>query len=168
MSEGLENASGSDPFAGLFAPLPSFEEEDVQRTTMELVHTAERQGSTFVSSMAEGFAEDWLTWGGVDVRAASGLVMKGIGLVQTMTSSPGAGHALAFGDGVFASWVASMGVKLGQQLATNEEEKKKKQTQPDQPATEGEIGGPIREVTLTPEPDYSEVPEPERFVRAGR
>jgi len=147
------------------SPLPNFDEEDIHRATMELVHTAERQGSTFASSVAEGFAEDWLTWGGVDVRSVGGVVIKGVGLVQTLAGGSGGGHTMAVGDGMFASWIASMGVKAGQKLAAKKVEKNKPESGP---ATEGEIGGPVREVTLTPEPDYSEVPKPSMFVSSRK
>src|SRR5690606_3970074 len=93
--------------------------EAMMETGTLVLHTAETQGSLFLSSMAEGYlGEDKLKLGSVDVRAPVGLLAQGYGLYQTMTGQKGAGsHVLALGNGVMGSWLASVGRNAGRTLA---------------------------------------------------
>ncbi len=128
--------------------------EAVAETGAKVVHTAETQGSLFLASLAEGFfGKEKLTVGGVDIRAPLGIAAQGFGLYEAV-SGKGGDHALALGNGVVGSWLASVGVSAGKTLA-------EKKNQPSNqapalpaapPAMRGEIAGPIREVLLTPEP----------------
>ena len=146
--------------------------EAMMETGTLVLHTAETQGSLFLSSMAEGYlGEEKLKIGSVDLRAPVGLLAQGYGLYQTMTGQKGAGaHVLAIGTGVMGSWLASVGRNAGQTLA----EKRAAPAQPQAPAQvpytpppvvlqgqhggqyllpEPALAGPVREVILTPDPD---------------
>ena len=124
--------------------------EAVAETGAKVIHTAETQGSLFLASLAEGFfGKEKLTVGGVDLRAPLGIAAQGFGLYEAV-SGKGGDHALALGNGVVGSWLASVGVAAGRTLA-------EKKNQPGAapatgPVLRGEIGAPLREVLLTPEP----------------
>lgn len=141
--------------------------EAMAETGAMVIHTAETQGSLFLASMAEGyFGSDKLKVGNVDLRAPVGLLAQGYGLYETMSGKGNAGgHALALGNGVFGSWLASVAVNAGQTLAEKRGQPQAPQPQPaaiPQPTTmqgqgvpmlpEPFIAGPVREVLLTPEP----------------
>ena len=144
--------------------------EAMVATGSKVVHTAETQGSLFLSSMAEGYlGEDKLKVGGVDVRAPVGLAAQGYGLYQTLSGTEGGDHALALGNGIFGSWLASVGREAGRTLAekrgvTPAAKPAVAQPQPSGPSLQGvpqvqvlpapqvTLSGPVREVLLTPEP----------------
>ena len=135
--------------------------EAMAETGAQVIHTAETQGSLFLASMAEGyFGSDKLKIGNVDLRAPVGLLAQGYGLYETMSGKGSAGgHALALGNGVFGSWLASVAVNAGKTLA-----EKRGAPQPTPavaaPSTlQGQhllpapaLQGQVREVLLTPEP----------------
>lgn len=139
-------------------------------TGTQVLHAAETQGSLFLSSLAEGYlGHDKLKVGGVDLRGPVGLAAAGYGLYETMTGGKAGGHALALGNGVLGSWLASVAVRAGQTLA----EKRSGAAPADSPALPGpvtltpsavqgllpppspmtdiDLQGPLREVLLTPE-----------------
>ena len=92
--------------------------EAMAATGAMVVHTAETQGSLFLASMAEGyFGTDKLKIGSVDLRAPVGLLAQGYGLYEAMSGKGGGGHALALGNGVMGSWLASVAVQAGRTLA---------------------------------------------------
>ncbi len=141
--------------------------EAMAETGAMVIHTAETQGSLFLASMAEGyFGSDKLKVGNVDLRAPVGLLAQGYGLYETMSGKGNAGgHALALGNGVFGSWLASVAVNAGKTLAEKRGQPQAPQPQPaviPQPTTmqgqgvpmlpEPFMAGPVREVLLTPEP----------------
>lgn len=141
--------------------------EAMAETGAMVIHTAETQGSLFLASMAEGyFGSEKLKIGNVDLRAPVGLLAQGYGLYETMSGKGNAGgHALALGNGVFGSWLASVAVNAGKTLAEKRGQPQAPQPQPaaiPQPTTmqgqgvpmlpEPFIAGPVREVLLTPEP----------------
>ena len=171
-------------------------QEAMMETGTLVLHTAETQGSLFLSSMAEGYlGEDKLKLGSVDLRAPVGLLAQGYGLYQTMTGQKGAGqHVLALGNGVMGSWLANVARNAGRTLA--EKRANNQAAGGGQPVvamqghhalpgptmllSEPGMAGPVREVLLTPEPvaagddDFGRRgrhrhPHPEgRFVRATR
>ena len=145
--------------------------EAMMETGTLVLHTAETQGSLFLSSMAEGYlGEDKLKLGSVDLRAPVGLLAQGYGLYQTMTGQKGAGqHVLALGNGVMGSWLANVARNAGRTLAekragyqpaANVQQPQVQLT----PAMHGALpgptllmpepglAGPVREVLLTPDP----------------
>jgi len=143
--------------------------EAMVETGSMVVHTAETQGSLFLSSMAEGyFGADKLKIGSVDVRAPIGLLAQGYGLYEAMSGKSAAGgHALALGNGVMGSWLASVAVSAGRTLAEKRGGGQPQATPQPQvssgtvvtPAIQGPtfipeplLQGPVREVLLTPEP----------------
>jgi hypothetical protein len=157
--------------------------EAMLETGTMVVHTAETQGSLFLASMAEGYlGPDKLKIGNVDVRAPLGLAAQGYGLYEAMTGGKAGGHALAIGNGVLGSFLASVAIKAGQTLA----EKRAKPAPPEpipQPTLiqgpanllpaaplmpEPELQGPMREVLLTPEADDIEGWPPPRRRRRRR
>jgi len=150
--------------------------ENLTKTGETVIHTAELQGSLFLASLAEGYlGDDKMKIGEVDVRAPVGLATQVFGLYQSVNGDKNSGHALAFGNGVLGSWIASVGVRAGKNLASRgkKEEKKEEVKDPNelaQPQEEAKLGGPIREVLLSPEPEVMDlIPDPEqprRFVRA--
>ena len=142
--------------------------EAMAETGAMVVHTAETQGSLFLASMAEGyFGADKLKVGSVDLRAPVGLLAQGYGLYETMSGKgSGGGHALALGNGVFGSWLASVAVNAGKTLAEKRGGPSQDQGAVPQP-TASLQGTPadvplladpalsldgLREVLLTPEP----------------
>jgi hypothetical protein len=145
-------------------------------TGKDVVHTAETHGSLFLASMAEGYlGGEKLKLGGVDVRAPVGLVAAGWGLYETMSGGKGGGHALALGNGVLGSWLASMAVSAGRTLADKRQGNSftapplltPSSLQGMLPAPDGlegmdldgiQLEGPMREVLLTPEADHIEGP----------
>lgn len=144
----------------------------------EVIQTAETQGTLFLACMAEGyFGEDKLTVG-VDVRPVVGTVATVFGLWDTLNGGKyGGKHFVAVGNGLIGSKIASVGLKAGRKLAepaaTTAVPAPTMQGAP-AAATPG-VGGPLREVQLTPEPQVSGMPTvqltPEtagdgRFVRA--
>ncbi|RME26725.1 MAG: hypothetical protein D6798_06100 [Deltaproteobacteria bacterium] len=144
--------------------------EAMAETGAMVVHTAETQGSLFLASMAEGyFGTDKLKIGSVDLRAPVGLLAQGYGLYEAMSGKGGGGHALALGNGVMGSWLASVAVQAGRTLAEKrggQPQGQATQAQPQvsaapvvTPAIQGPalipeplLQGPVREVLLTPEP----------------
>ncbi len=142
--------------------------EAMVETGTMVVHTAETQGSLFLASMAEGYlGEDKLKIGNVDVRAPLGLASTGYGLYEAMTGGKAGGHALAIGNGVLGSFLASVAIKAGQTLAEKRQAKAPEPVPAPAPTLiqgpsllpaaplmpEPEVQGPMREVLLTPEPD---------------
>ena len=163
----------------------------VAETGAKVVHTAETQGSLFLASMAEGyFGGDKLKLGGVDLRAPVALAAQGYGLYESMAGK-GGGHSLAIGNGLMGSWLASVAVKAGQKLRDKGSTPPPTGMQGELPAEPSsmqgdlpgvtptgvlpappeviaDLAGPVREVTLTPEPAVpSRTPKRDgRFVRA--
>ncbi len=152
----------------------------VAETGAKVVHTAETQGTLFLASMAEGyFGSEKLKVGGVDVRGPVAIVAQGYGLYESM-SGKGGGHSLAIGNGLMGSWLASVAVKAGQKLKDGKDSPPTPPTgmqgelpgvQPTGvlpspiPEVAADLAGPVREVTLTPEP----VPaSPRTSSRGGR
>jgi hypothetical protein len=91
--------------------------EAVVNTGTALMHSAETLGSLFLSSMAEGYVgPEKLKLGGVDLRAPTGLLAQGYGLYQILSGESGGAHALALGNGVTGSWLASVGQEAGRAL----------------------------------------------------
>ena len=147
----------------------------LKETGGAVLSTAETQGSLFLASMAEGYlGPDKIKVGAVDVRAPLAFVGVGYGLYEVMTGGAGGAHALALGNGLLGSWLASVGVQAGKTLAEKKAEGSGGATPPQvtttpQPSVQGELlppaqgalpapnlgddfGMPIREVKLTPEP----------------
>jgi hypothetical protein len=172
--------------------------EAMLETGTLVLHTAETQGSLFLSSMAEGFfGEDKLKVGAVDVRAPVGLLAQGYGLYQTMSGQRGAGaHVLALGNGVMGSWLANVARNAGKTLAEKRAGGQAGAPAPAPTATvtpttptivmqghpalpgpslfpEPMVTGPMREVLLTPaepvaEGDGEELGRRGRGPRGGR
>ncbi|MFH1465118.1 MAG: hypothetical protein ABIO70_12100 [Pseudomonadota bacterium] len=175
-----KNALGQavDKIAGLTRKAADSKEAVFETGTLVL-HTAENQGTLFLASMAEGyFGEEKLKVGGVDLRAPVAIAAQGYGLYETLTGKKGGGHALAIGNGLLGSWLASVAVKAGRTLR----EKRTAPAQGQQPQAQGQpqgqqpmlvmtptaqgvyqlegpnpipeqlLQGPVREVLLTPEP----------------
>jgi len=181
-----------DKIANLSKRAARSKEAMVETGTM-VVHTAETQGSLFLSSLAEGyFGADKLKIGSVDLRAPVGLLAQGYGLYEAMSGKAAmGGHALALGNGVVGSWLASVAVSAGKTLAD-----KRDGTPPDAPglpapvtitpsAVQGllpppdpfaqtDLQGPLREVLLTPEGgiegdfDYDDFEGPRRRMARRR
>jgi hypothetical protein len=153
--------------------------EAVLETGVLVLHTAETQGSLFLASLGEGyFGAEKMKVGGLDLRAPTGLLLSGYGLYETLSGGKGGGHALAIGNGVMGSWLASVGVNAGRTLAEKKGQPQVQQVQQPQPqviVTQGvpqphliagpsfipeqSLAGPAREVMLTPEPSARGVPE---------
>ena len=139
--------------------------ENVMEAGVLVLHTAETQGTLFLGSMAEGyFGGEKMKVGGLDVRAPAALLLEGYGLYETLSGHKGGGHALAIGNGLLGSWLASVALNAGRTLA---EKKGQPVAQPAVVVTQGvpashllagpqlvdvPVGGPMREVMLTPEP----------------
>ncbi len=129
--------------------------ETMVETGTLVMHTAETQGSLFLSSMAEGYlGEEKLKLGSVDVRAPIGLLAQGYGLYETMSGRRGSGaHVLALGNGIVGSWLASVARNAGQMLA----EKRSAAVPSPTVMVQGSLlpepllSGPVREVMLSPE-----------------
>ena len=150
--------------------------EAMTETATAVVHTAETTGSLFLASLAEGyFGAEKLKLGSVDLRAPAGIAAVGFGLYETMSGKNTGGHALAIGNGVLGSWLASVATNAGRTLA------EKRQGSPPEPALtlipalqglpEPELRGPLREVLLTPEHEALEgdwPPMPRRRRRGRR
>jgi hypothetical protein len=162
--------------------------ENVMEAGVLVLHTAETQGTLFLSSMAEGyFGGDKMKVGGLDVRAPAALLLEGYGLYETLSGNKGGGHALAIGNGLLGSWLASVAVNAGRTLAEKKgQPAAQPQPQPTVVVTQGvpathllegpgflpdaPLGGPVREVMLTPEPAARGVPDEAtegRFRRGG-
>ena len=155
--------------------------EAVMETGVLVLHTAENQGTLFLASMAEGyFGDEKLKVGGLDVRAPTAIVAQGYGLYETLSGRKGGGHALAIGNGLMGSWLASVAVRAGRTL--RERRVAPGQAQPQQaqvpvqpgagqpammmtPTTQGMyqlegpsglpepmLQGPVRDIMLTPAP----------------
>lgn len=156
--------------------------EAMVETGTVVLHAAETHGALFLASLAEGYlGEDKVKVGSVDLRAPLGLIAQGYGLYQTMTGQKGAGaHVMALGNGLTASWLASIARNAGRTLA----EKRGGNTSPAAPAPaafpapmmpapvamqglmpEPGLSGPLREVLLTPSTDGDELG---RRGRGGR
>jgi hypothetical protein len=164
--------------------------EAVLVTGTMVIHSAETQGTLFLSSMAEGFfGKEKLELGGIDVRAPAAIVTQGYGIYETLTGGKGGGHALALGNGLLGSWLASVGVSAGRTLREKRNQPAQQPQgaqQPAQPAVapaptmqghaelpalpapslipEPTLRGPLREVLLTPEASDDE----EDFEGRGR
>ncbi len=146
----------------------------LKETGGAVLSTAETQGSLFLASMAEGYlGPDKIKVGAVDVRAPLAFVGVGYGLYEVMTGGAGGSHALALGNGLLGSWLASVGVQAGKTLAEKKAGGGATPALPPEPQPtttfQGELlppiagalpapdlsrdfGSPIREVKLTPEP----------------
>ena len=154
--------------------------EAMAETGSAVIHTAETTGSLFLASLAEGyFGADKLKLGSVDLRAPAGIAAMGFGLYETMSGKPTGGHALAIGNGVLGSWLATVARNAGRTLA-----EKRSGVPTPEPSTalpaptmqgapalpapsilpEPALQGPMREVLLTPADDD----EPPRRRRSGR
>ena len=155
--------------------------EAMAETGSAVIHTAETTGSLFLASLAEGyFGVDKLKLGSVDLRAPAGVAAVGFGLYETMSGKASGGHALAIGNGVLGSWLASVATNAGRTLA------EKRATPPPSPALtlipaiqgpgalpQPELQGPMREVLLTPEAEeglegWPPLPRPRRRRRRRR
>ncbi len=162
----------------------------VETATGAVVHTVETQATLFGFSMVEGYrgGPDRMQLGRVDVRAPLGMAGLTYGLVGCFMKLPGSDHALAVGNGVVGSWLASLGAQAGLALA----EKRSGTaavTTPTAPTMQGTLAGseammgmhgavlgspgavmgaPIREVVLTPEPLMDEDDEAFGRMRGGR
>lgn len=166
-----------DKITGLTKRAKEGKEVMVETGTMVL-HTAETQGSLFLSSMAEGyFGSDKLKIGSVDIRAPLGLLAQGYGIYETMSGRKGGGHALALGNGVMGSWLASVAMNAGRVLAEKRHASAQPQGNPAPapvvtvtPAMQGQralpgpnllpepsVNGPVREVLLTPAAEGEEL-----------
>jgi hypothetical protein len=157
--------------------------EAVVVTGTMVIHSAETQGTLFLSSMAEGFfGKEKLELGGVDVRAPAAVLTQGYGIYEALTGKKGGGHALAIGNGLMGSWLASVGVSAGRTLREKRDAPTQQPAQQPQttqqpavttaPAMQGQaevpalpapslipeptLRGPVREVLLTPEADEDE------------
>lgn len=110
--------------------------EQMEATGEQVVNTGLTQGSLFLASLAEGyFGPDKMKVGGVDMRAGLGVAATGYGLYQTITGEDGGATFLAAGNGVFGSWLASVGRDAGQTLAEKRDKAKAKEAAPSsQPA----------------------------------
>ena len=151
----------------------------VAETGAKVVHTAETQGTLFLASMAEGyFGADKLKIGGVDVRGPVAVAAQGFGLYESM-SGKGGGHSLAIGNGLMGSWLASVAVRAGRKLKDGKDSPPTPPpgmqgalpgvtptgVLPAPPELAADLAGPVREVTLTPQP----VPaSPRTSSRGGR
>ena len=164
--------------------------KDAMMETGTLVlHTAETQGSLFLSSMAEGFfGEDKLKLGAVDLRAPVGLLAQGYGLYQTISGQKGAGaHVLALGNGVMGSWLANVARNAGRTLAEKRAQGATPQAQTPAPTSAPTIvmqghpalpgpslipaptlQGPMREVLLTPAGQPAAEGDDDEMGRRGR
>ena len=91
----------------------------MQTTVKAGIHTAETQGAVFTLSMVEGYfgSEKMAPGGYIDVRAPAAVLALGFGLWESMSGQGDGGHALAIGNGIAASYLASMGVAAGKALA---------------------------------------------------
>jgi len=168
-------------------------------TGSAVLATAETHGSLFLASMAEGYlGPDKIKVGAVDVRAPIALVGMGWGLYEVATGGPGGAHALAVGNGLMGSWLASVATQAGRTLAEKKGGGAPAETTPatPQPSIQGELLPPppvpiqalpqpgvsgdfgedddAREVVLTPEAEVEEVhvrrrrPPKPRGRRRGR
>ncbi len=139
--------------------------EAMAETGAMVLHTAENQGSLFLASLAEGYlGTDKMKLGGVDVRAPAAILAQGYGLFEAMSGRRGGNHALAIGNGIMGSWLASVAVGAGQTLRKAPTKPAANPTTPAAvpvaPTTmqgvallpEPAMHGPMREVLLTPEP----------------
>ncbi len=124
----------------------------LEKATHAVVFTAETQATIFGFSMVEGYrgGPDRMQLGKVDVRAPLGLAGLGYGLVGCFMDLPGSAHALAVSNGITGSLIASLGAQAGLALA----EKRGAVPAPaPAPVMQGmDLGGPVRQVVLTPEP----------------
>jgi len=149
--------------------------EAMAETGAMVLHTAENQGSLFLASLAEGYlGTDKMKLGGVDVRAPVAVLAQGYGLFEAMSGRRGGNHALAIGNGIMGSWLASVAVSAGRTLS---EKKTPAPTTPQPTAApapaapttmqgvallpEPGMHGPMREVLLTPEPQPVVIHGPE-------
>ena len=109
----------------------------------KVLQTAEVQGTLFLASMAEGYmGKDKMEVGGVDLRAVTGLAAIGYGLYDSMSGGKGGGdHALALGNGLAGSYLASAGVDAGRKLAQANGYGPAVTSQPGQPAQPGRFRG---------------------------
>ncbi len=126
----------------------------LEGATNAVVFTAETQGAIFGFSMVEGYrgGPDRMQLGKVDVRAPIGLAGLGYGLIGCFMKLPGSDHALAVSNGVVGSLVASLGAQAGLALAEKRGAVPAPAPAP-APMMQGmELGAPVRQVVLTPEP----------------
>lgn len=138
--------------------------EAVVNTGTRLLHTAETLGSLFLSSMAEGFAgPEKLKLGGVDLRAPAGMVAQGYGLYQILSGDSGGEHALAIGNGVTGSWMASVGVDAGKALRERRTNASNPAVNPAAPGTPTSFSGQEPMVHIP----ALEGPAPGRYLTAG-
>ena len=145
----------------------SHSKESMLATGAQVMFTAETQGALFLSSMAEGYlGPQRLEVGGVDVRAPIGLVATGYGLYETMYGRNDGAHALAIGNGVLGSWLASVAMSAGNTLAQRRGRPQVIDAPPPVQLTPSSLQGlmpapaypvdpatGLREILLTPEPD---------------
>ncbi len=140
--------------------------EAMAETGSLVIYTAETQGSLFLASLAEGYlGPEKIKLGSVDLRGPIGLAAQGYGLYEAMSGRAAtAGHALALGNGIMGSWLASVAVNAGHLLANKSAARPT--TTPEVRLTpadavqgllpapdplEGQLNGPLREVLLTPQ-----------------
>lgn len=99
--------------------------EALMVTGLQVAHTAEIQGSTFLASTAEGYlGPERMKLAGVDLRAPTGIGLQVVGLYRAIKGKKGAGHFLSVGNGVTGSWVSSLGRAAGEALKEKREKNK--------------------------------------------
>lgn len=91
------------------------------------IMAGEVQGTAFVASMAEGYlGEEKIKLWGVDARAGLALGLQGWGLYEAFTGkgdNAGA-HQVGVGAGMGASYLSSVGSKLGAELRATVDKRK--------------------------------------------
>ena len=133
---------------------------NIEAATSELVHTGERGLVAAGTGLAAGFlGEDYVSIGGFDLRAGTGLIVKGIGMYRATQGKADAAHLCAVADGLIVPYLAEKGVSAGQQLRAAWDGPQAAQatqvtpTPTPSPQLQGPLGPPVREVILTPPPE---------------
>lgn len=91
------------------------------------IMAGEVQGTAFVASMAEGYlGEEKIKLWGVDARAGLALGLQGWGLYEAFTGKGdhAGAHQIGVGAGMGASYLASVGSKLGSELRATVDKRK--------------------------------------------
>ena len=115
--------------------------EALMVTGLQVAHTAEIQGTTFLASTAEGYlGPERMKIAGVDLRAPAGIGLQVVGLYRAIKGKKGAGHFLSVGNGVTGSWVSSLGRAAGEALKEKREKNKAQAPAPADPAQPAPAG----------------------------